>query len=104
MVLLVLTTFADADTAASVAKSLVTERLAACGTVLPGARSIYRWQDAVEDTAECLLLLKTTPALQPALEERLRDLHPYDTPEILALPPADAFAPYADWVRQSCRE
>lgn len=103
MVLLVLTTLADGESAAEIARTLVNEQLAACGTILPAARSIYRWRDAIEDASETLLLLKTTDSLAGALEDRLRELHPYDTPEILAIEPARAFAPYAEWVRGSCR-
>lgn len=96
--LLVLTSFPDADKAAALARILVEEKLAACGTILPGARSIYAWEGKIEDAAEVLLLLKTEAALYAKLEKRLAKLHPYDVPEILAWEPGAVHRPYAAWV------
>jgi periplasmic divalent cation tolerance protein len=98
MIRLVLTTFANAEDAAKAVRILVDEQIVACGTILPGARSIYRWKDAIEDTAEAMVLLKTSAERFPALEERLRAIHPYETPEIIALDPAAISKDYADWV------
>ena len=98
MIHVVLTTFANADDAAKAVRTLVDEQIIACGTILPGARSIYRWKDAIEDTEESVVLLKTSAERFPALEERLRAIHPYETPEIIALDPTAVSKDYADWV------
>lgn len=98
MVLLVFCTFPDADTAAAATKTLVGEHLVACGTILPGARSIYEWEGKVEDVAEVLVLFKTTGPAYAKLEKRLLKLHPYDTPEIVAVEAGAAAKAYAAWV------
>jgi periplasmic divalent cation tolerance protein len=100
-VMLVLTTVADAPGAERIARALVEERLAACVTVLGAARSTYRWQGAVESADELPLLLKTTAARWPALRERLRALHPYEVPEMLAWRADDGWPAYLDWVREA---
>ena len=99
--LLVLTSFPDADAAATAARILVGEKLAACGTVLPGARSIYEWKGKMEDNAEVLLLLKTGSALYAKLEKRLAKLQPYEVPEIIAWEPGAVHRPYAGWVAEA---
>lgn len=96
--LLVLSTFGDADTAARVARTLVEERLAACVNLVPSVRSIYRWQGAVCDDAETLAIVKTTAERYPQLAARLTELHPYQVPEILALPVAAGHPPYLAWL------
>lgn len=96
--LLVLTSFPDADKAASAARILVEEKLAACGTIVPGARSIYAWEGSVADQTEVLLLLKTEAPLYARLEKRLAKLHPYEIPEILAWEPGAVHRPYAGWI------
>jgi len=98
MIHVVLTTFANAEDAAKAVRTLVDEQIIACGTILPGARSIYRWKDAIEDTKESVVLLKTSAERFPALEERLRAIHPYETPEIIALDPTAVSKDYADWI------
>jgi periplasmic divalent cation tolerance protein len=98
MIHVVLTTFANAEDAAKAVRTLVDEQIIACGTILPGARSIYRWKDAIEDTEESVVLLKTSAERFPALEERLRAIHPYETPEIIALDPTAVSKDYADWI------
>ena len=98
MVLLVFCTFPDADTAAAVTKALVGEKLVACGTILPGARSIYEWEGKLEDASEVLVLFKTAGAAYAKLEKRLLKLHPYDTPEVVALEAGAASKAYAAWV------
>lgn len=100
-VLVVLVTAPSADEAAKLARALVEERLAACGNVLPGLRSIYRWEGAVQDEAEALLILKTPADRFEALRARVVELHPYDVPEVLALPVAAGHLPYLDWLRAS---
>jgi periplasmic divalent cation tolerance protein len=98
--LAVLTTFPDIAAARSAAETLVTESLAACVQLLPGVESIYRWQGNLERSAEVLAIIKTTPETWPALQTRLRSLHPYDVPEILALPAAQVDEAYLRWARQ----
>jgi periplasmic divalent cation tolerance protein len=98
MVLLVFCTFPDADTAAAVTKTLVGEKLIACGTILPGARSIYEWEGKMEDASEVLVLFKTASPAYAKLERRLLKLHPYDMPEIVALEAGAASKGYAAWV------
>ena len=98
MVLLVFCTFPDADTAAAVTKTLVGEKLVACGTILPGARSIYEWEGKMEDASEVLVLFKTAGPAYAKLEKRMLKLHPYDMPEIVALEAGAASKGYAAWV------
>jgi periplasmic divalent cation tolerance protein len=96
--LVVLVTTPTAERAAEIARAVVEERLAACGNVVPGLRSIYRWQGAVHDEAEALLVLKTTRARFEALRERVLALHPYEVPEVIALPIEAGSAPYLAWI------
>lgn len=99
--LLALTTCPDSATAARIAEALVSERLAACVNELPGLTSVYRWQERLHRDAEILLLIKTTPERLPALESRLKELHPYEVPELIALPICGGSTTYLDWVRQN---
>ena len=101
-VLLVLSTFPDADSAARIAQALVTEKHAACATILPAVRSIYRWQGKIEDAAEVLVVFKTTTSAYPWLEQRLKELHPYEVPEIIALSLDRGLPDYLAWVGESC--
>jgi periplasmic divalent cation tolerance protein len=96
--LVVLVTAPDAEAAAGLARALVEERLAACGNVVPGLRSVYRWEGAVRDEPEALLLLKTTRDRFEALREAVLRLHPYQVPEVLALPVEAGSAPYLAWL------
>ncbi len=98
---LALVTAPDAETGANLARALVEERLAACVNLVPGVRSIYRWEGALEDESEVLLVLKTRAERAAALTERIVDLHPYDVPEVLLLPLDGGSDAYLDWV---CRE
>ncbi len=95
----VLVTAPGADVAAGLARALVEERLAACGNIVPGLRSIYRWEGEVCDEAEVLLILKTTTDRFEALRARVVELHPYDVPEVLRLDVQDGHSPYLDWIR-----
>lgn len=99
---LVLCSFPNEDSATDVCRSLVEEHLAACATLLPGPRSWFHWQGSLQEACEVLVLLKTTPECYPALEAELARMHPYDTPEILAIPCAAALTAYASWVQASC--
>lgn len=97
---LVLTTLGATADAASLARTLVGERLAACVNVIGPVKSIYRWNGKVEEEAEQQLVIKTTAASLPALEARIRQLHPYDLPEFLILRPGGSEA-YLRWVGES---
>lgn len=88
----------DAATATRIADALVGERLAACVSVLPGMRSTYRWQGAVERADEVLLLIKTAAERVPALSARIVALHPYELPEVVAVEAAAGLPAYLDWV------
>jgi periplasmic divalent cation tolerance protein len=95
---------APSDTVAvELVRTLVAERLAACGNIVPAVRSIYRWQGEVQDETEVLLLLKTTRSRQAALQSRVTELHPYEVPEVLALPVLDGLAAYVGWVEDAVR-
>lgn len=94
----VLVTAPDAETAARIARALVGEGLAACANLVPGVRSIYRWEGAVQDDAEVLLVLKTSRSRCPALAARVKDLHPYELPEVIALPVEGGSEAYLAWV------
>ena len=97
----VLVTAGDAGEAARIGRTLVEERLAACANVVGPIRSVYRWQGAVEEAAEHLLLVKARADDLPALEARVRALHSYQLPEVLALPVAAGYAAYLAWLAQS---
>jgi periplasmic divalent cation tolerance protein len=94
----VLTTAPDRDTAARLARVLVEERLAACVNLVPGVRSVYRWQGRVEEADEILLVVKTRADRADALARRVSDLHPYELPELLTLGPAGGSDAYLRWV------
>ncbi len=102
-VMVVLVTAPDAETGARLARSLVEERLAACANLIPGVRSIYRWEGRVQDDAEVLLVLKTRAERVDALAARVSELHPYDVPEVVALPAVGGSRAYLDWVRGESR-
>jgi periplasmic divalent cation tolerance protein len=101
---IVLTTTANPEEAARLARTLVEERLAACATMIPAVQSIYHWQGQVESSAETLLLLKTGPDQLAALETRLHELHSYQTPEFLVLAVEAASQPYLEWLQASLRQ
>lgn len=96
--LIILCTFPDVEKARQIGTALVERQLAACVNVLPGIESIYRWQGKLESGQEVLAIFKTTSERWPALEAALRELHPYDVPEIVALPAAKVSAAYWQWV------
>lgn len=102
--LLVLTNLGDIDSARRIARELVERRLAACVNMLPGVQSVYRWQGAIEEEGEITLLIKTTATRYAELEAALRSLHPYQLPEVIALPIANGLPAYLDWVRQETKK
>lgn len=89
----------DAASARHIAETLVGEHLAACVNRVPGISSTYRWQGAVTTDSEELLLIKTTAACFDAVRARVRELHPYDLPELIAVPVERGHEAYLDWVR-----
>ena len=105
-VLIVFTTFANEADAARVARVLVEERLVACANLLPGARSIYRWKEGVEgevvkDEREVVVLMKTRKQDWTALLSRLHELHPYETPECVAVRVAAGAPKYMAWLDEA---
>lgn len=96
--ILVLCTAPDADVGATLGRGLVEAKLAACVNVVPGLRSIYAWEGAVQDDSEVQLLIKTRRARFEALRDWLREHHPYDVPEILALPIVGGNEDYLAWI------
>lgn len=100
-VVVVLSTLPSPEKAAEIARILVEERLAACVNIVPQVRSIYRWKDQVQDETETLAIAKTTADRAEALHRRMLALHPYDVPEVIALPVSGGHAPYLAWVAAS---
>lgn len=100
-ILLAFSTFPDIETARRIARQLVTENFAACANVIPVIESIYRWQSKVEQGNETLVLFKTAAARYPAFQEKLKSLHPYDVPEIIACRVDKALPEYLRWVIDS---
>lgn len=98
---LVLTTILNPEEAARLGRTLVEEHLAACVQLVPGTQSIYHWQGAVEESVETLLLIKTGAEQLQALEERIRELHSYETPEFLVLDVDSGSRKYLDWLQAS---
>ncbi len=99
---LVLTTVPADQDADALAKTLVEERLAACVNVLAPMRSVYRWKGEVETAAERQLVIKTTAANVPALEKRVKELHPYEVPEFLVVAADSGSNAYLEWITANC--
>ncbi|GGX87196.1 cation tolerance protein CutA [Vogesella sp. EB] len=97
-VIMVLCNVPDAALAQQIAETLVGEQLAACVNIMAPCRSVYRWQGKLENASEVPLQIKTTAAAYPALQARLLQLHPYEVPEIVALPLAAGLPAYLTWV------
>lgn len=97
MIYLCITTIGQ-DQAPALARRMVEERLAACVNIVPGVRSIYRWEVKIHDEPEALLFIKTSSRTLGELEERLRALHPYEVPELLILPIEGGTREYLAWV------
>ena len=103
-VLIALSTCPDESTATRIAECLVSERLAACVNRLPAGRSTYFWDGRLQDDAEILLIIKTTGRRLAELTQRLKALHPYELPELVALPAVGGNEGYLEWVRESVRK
>src|SRR5688572_12849623 len=99
----ILTTLASEEEAVALVRALLDRRLIACGTVLPGARSLYRWEGQLAEEHEVVVLLKSTSARVEALEEAFAELHPYKVPELLALPVAAGLEKYLHWIETETR-
>jgi periplasmic divalent cation tolerance protein len=89
------------EAAETIVRALVDERLVACGNIVPGVTSIYRWEGEVQRETEALVVLKATANGVEALIRRAAELHPYGVPELLAIDVAQGFRPYMDWVASS---
>lgn len=94
----------DNDCAQQLAERLVSERLAACVSILPGITSVYVWNNMQQSESEVLMLIKTTSQKYPALEARLNQDHPYEVPEIVATPITHGLPAYLDWIRCTVKE
>ncbi len=101
---IVLCTVPDRETAEHIAANLVTEQLAACVNIVPGVTSVYRWKDSIEKDAELLLIIKTHSTVFATLTDRIKTLHPYELPEIIAVPITDGLPEYLDWIATSVKQ
>lgn len=101
-ILLALSTFPDAETARRISNQLVTEKFAACANILPAVQSIYRWKENIESGKETLVFFKLSEDRQSAFQEKLRSLHPYETPEIIFIPISNGLPEYLRWVADNC--
>jgi periplasmic divalent cation tolerance protein len=102
--ILVFSTFPDAETARRVGRTLVEEKLAACVNLLPQVESIYRWKGKIETASEVMTLMKSTTWKYQLLEKRIRELHPYEVPEIVSVRINDGNLDYIRWIEQSVME
>lgn len=101
-ILLAFSTFPEAASARRIARELVQENLAACANIVPAIESIYRWKGEVEEAQETLVLFKTTRARFTDLQVKLKSLHPYDVPELIAIDVVEGLPEYLRWVAESC--
>ena len=101
-VVILLSNFPDAETARKAVRTLVEERLIACGNLIPGVESIYEWKGAMETGTEVMAVCKTTAGFAASAQERLRSLHPYEVPEILQIPVSSGWPGYVAWVATQC--
>lgn len=101
---LVFCTVPDRETGLQLARTLVDEQLAACVNLLPDVASVYRWQNAVQESAECLLLIKTRAVLFAALRDRIVALHPYELPEVISVPVNAGLPAYLNWIDENTRD
>src|SRR5690242_10932665 len=99
--IVLLSTCANEEDAARLARTLVEARVAACVTLVPSVRSFYRWKGAVEDAHECLLVIKSSRALFDSLRAVLEKNHPYELPELVALPIVDGAPNYLNWLGEN---
>jgi periplasmic divalent cation tolerance protein len=95
-------TFPDKETAQKITRELVENAIVACANLVPSVESIYFWQEKVETSTEVLAIFKMTAARYSEFQSRLRELHPYDVPEIIRLNIAEGSADYLRWIGESC--
>jgi periplasmic divalent cation tolerance protein len=95
---IILVTAPDAETASAIGRALVEERLAACANVIPGLRSTFRWEGKVQEEAEVLMLVKARRADVQAISTRVRELHPYEVPEVVATDIVAGLDAYLEWI------
>ncbi len=100
MIYLCISTIED-DKAEGLATALVEEGLAACVNIIPKGKSIYRWEGKICHAQESVLLIKTAPHTMGGFEERFKELHPYDCPELLVIPIEDGLKDYLNWVQEA---
>jgi periplasmic divalent cation tolerance protein len=98
---IVLCTVPDQDTAEDIANILIADKLAACVNIIPGITSVYRWEDRIEQAEELILVIKTRETVYEALQAKIVDLHPYELPEIIAVPIQNGLPAYLSWLAQS---
>jgi periplasmic divalent cation tolerance protein len=96
--IVVLTTCESEEQAQALARGLIEQRLAACVNILPGARSVYRWNDKIENATEFVLIIKSRREIFVKLREAIGRLHSYEIPEVIALPVVDGSEPYLNWL------
>ena len=99
----IIVTINDRDKAVEIGRRLVEERLVACCQVTGPIRSIYRWKGNIEESDEWYMVMKTKESLYRTAQEGIRAMHPYEVPEIIAIPIRDAFDGYATWVEHETR-
>ncbi|HEX4633727.1 MAG TPA: divalent-cation tolerance protein CutA [Gemmatimonadales bacterium] len=97
--LVVLTTLSTVEDARQLVQALVSERVIACGTILPAGTSIYRWKNEMKEETETVVLMKTDASRWEALATAVRDRHPYEVPELLALPVERGLEAYLEWLQ-----
>ncbi len=95
---LVLSTIDSKEVAEQIAHHVVEERLAACVNIISDITSVYKWKGALERATESLMVIKTTRERLPQLIERIKELHTYELPEVIALPIEDGHPPYLEWI------
>ena len=100
-VFIAFTTFPSSDLAGSVTRTLVEEQLIACGNILPAVNSVYTWDGSIQSTQEVQVIFKLSAKAFDAFMNRLKELHPYEVPEIIAIPVECGLPDYLDWVKTS---
>jgi periplasmic divalent cation tolerance protein len=101
--IVVLATASSCDEAAAIGRALIDERLAACVNIVPGVRSLFIWEGKTQDESETLLIMKSRLHLLEQLTERVKSLHSYSVPEVIALPIIGGSADYLNWLRESTK-
>ena len=101
--ILVLSTFPASISVKDIAEILVNEKLAACINIIPEVQSVFRWKDKVDNAPENILIIKTTLNLYDVLERRIKELHPYELPEIIAVPIEKGLTEYLNWVSENTK-